>query len=44
MSVAASERRVPFRDFETWVRVVGDGEDAGKLPVVCLHDGPGATH
>ena len=44
MSVAASERRVPFRGFETWVRVVGDGEDAGKLPVVCLHGGPGATH
>jgi len=44
VSVAASERRVPFRGFETWVRVVGDGEDAGKLPVVCLHGGPGATH
>ena len=44
MSAAAVERRIPFRGFETWARVVGDGEDAGKLPVVCLHGGPGATH
>jgi proline-specific peptidase len=40
----AVERRIPFRGFETWVRVVGGGEEAGKLPVVCLHGGPGATH
>jgi L-proline amide hydrolase len=38
------EGRIPFRGFETWYRVVGDGEDAGKLPVLLLHGGPGATH
>ncbi|HEY5058764.1 MAG TPA: proline iminopeptidase-family hydrolase [Gaiellaceae bacterium] len=44
MSARAVEGRIPFRGHETWYRVVG-GEDApGKLPVVCLHGGPGATH
>lgn len=38
------EGRIPFRGHETWYRVVGGGEDDGKLPVVCLHGGPGATH
>ena len=44
MSVVAVEGRIPFRGFETWYRVVGTGEAAGKLPVICLHGGPGATH
>ena len=42
--MSAVEGRVPFRGYETWYRVVGDGEDDGKLPVICLHGGPGATH
>lgn len=42
--MTAVEGRVPFRGHETWYRVVGDGEDDGKLPVLCLHGGPGATH
>jgi len=41
---ASVETRIPFRGYETWTRVVGAGEDAGKLPVLCLHGGPGATH
>ena len=40
----ATEGRLPFREHETWYRIVGDGEDDGKLPVLCLHGGPGATH
>jgi proline-specific peptidase len=36
------EGRVPFRGFETWYREVGETE-AGKLPVLLLHGGPGAT-
>jgi proline-specific peptidase len=42
--VQATETRIPFRGHETWCRIVGNREDEGKLPVVCLHGGPGATH
>jgi L-proline amide hydrolase len=38
------EGTIPFAGFETWYRVVGDGENAGKLPLLCLHGGPGAAH
>jgi proline-specific peptidase len=38
------EGRIPFHGFETWYRIVGGGEDAGKLPVLLLHGGPGGTH
>jgi proline-specific peptidase len=42
--VSASEGRIPFRGHETWYRVVGEGEAPGKLPLLCLHGGPGAQH
>jgi proline-specific peptidase len=42
--VKAGEGRLPFRGHEIWYRVVGDGEESGKLPVLLLHGGPGATH
>jgi L-proline amide hydrolase len=38
-----SEGTLPFRGFETWYREEGATED-GKLPVLCLHGGPGASH
>ena len=41
--MTAVEGRVPFRGFETWYRVVGD-DSAGRLPLLCLHGGPGSTH
>jgi proline-specific peptidase len=37
------EGKIAFHGHETWYRVVGDGEDPGKHPVLCLHGGPGAT-
>ena len=40
----ANEGFVPFRGHRTWYRVVGDDQSDGKLPVVLLHGGPGATH
>jgi len=40
----AGEGRIAFRGFETWYRVTGDGEEPGKLPLLCLHGGPGAPH
>ena len=40
----STEGRVPFRGYHTWYRVVGDAEEDGKLPLLCLHGGPGGTH
>jgi L-proline amide hydrolase len=40
----ATEGRIPYAGGETWYRIVGDGEQPGKLPLVCLHGGPGALH
>src|SRR5437870_1752334 len=34
---------IPFAGYRTWYRVVGEGEVAGKLPLLCLLGGPGAT-
>jgi proline-specific peptidase len=39
-----TEGYVSFRGYKTWYRVVGDGEEDGKHPVLALHGGPGATH
>jgi L-proline amide hydrolase len=38
------EGTIPFHGSRTWYRVVGDGEEPGKLPLLLLHGGPGATH
>jgi proline-specific peptidase len=40
----ATEGTIPFRGYETWYRIVGDGEEPGKLPLLLLHGGPGAAH
>lgn len=34
---------VEFRGWQTWYRITGD-LDAGKIPLVVLHGGPGAAH
>ncbi len=39
-----TEGTIQFRGHETWYRIVGDGEEPGKLPLLCLHGGPGACH
>jgi proline-specific peptidase len=38
------EGRIPYAGGETWYRIVGDGEEPGKLPLLTLHGGPGALH
>ncbi len=38
------EGTIPFRGYETWYRIVGAAEEAGKLPLLCLHGGPGVPH
>ena len=39
-----SEGRIPYAGGETWYRIVGDGEGPGRLPLLCLHGGPGSPH
>ena len=41
---AVREGTIPFKGYETWYRIVGDGEEPGKLPLLLLHGGPGAAH
>jgi len=43
MDTLATEGFVPFRGLRTWYESFGDGRD-GRLPLVVLHGGPGATH
>ncbi|MBA2568491.1 MAG: proline iminopeptidase-family hydrolase [Actinobacteria bacterium] len=43
-NVRATEGHVAFRGFQTWYRVVGEGEEPGKLPLLCLHGGPGFSY
>lgn len=35
---------VSFRGYNVWYRIVGEREESGKFPVLCLHGGPGAPH
>ena len=47
MAVAdrVQEGFVPFRGGRTWYRSIAAGdEDASRLPLLCLHGGPGFTH
>jgi L-proline amide hydrolase len=38
------EGTIPFKGYQTWYRIVDNGEAPGKLPLLCLHGGPGACH
>ena len=44
MDTRFQEGTIPFHGFKTWYRIVGEQEDAGKLPLLCLHGGPGVAH
>ncbi len=35
---------VPFRGHRTWYGVAGEGEEAGRLPLLVVHGGPGSSH
>src|SRR5215510_8893187 len=39
-----TEGYAPFKGYQTWYRIVGEREEPGKLPLLCLHGGPGACH
>lgn len=34
------EGYIPFKGYKTWYRIVGEKEEPGKLPLLCLHGGP----
>jgi proline-specific peptidase len=36
--------RIPFRGYSTWYRIYGTAEEPGKLPLLCLHGGPGVCY
>lgn len=38
------EGYIPFKGYKTWYRIVGESEKPGKLPLICLHGGPGVGH
>jgi len=38
------EGYIPFKGHQVWYRIVGEAETPGKLPLLTLHGGPGATH
>lgn len=43
-AVASREGYIPYAGRRVWHRVVGDGEAEGRLPLLCLHGGPGVPH
>jgi len=43
-SVPTKEGFVSFRGYDVWYRIVGDTEEPGRYPLLCLHGGPGAPH
>jgi L-proline amide hydrolase len=44
-SLHAREGTINFRGYKVWYACVGEGaERPGKLPLLCLHGGPGAGH
>src|SRR5476649_34414 len=43
-SVVSREGYVPFNGHRTWYQIAGERELPGRLPLLILHGGPGATH
>ena len=44
MAVTITEGTIPFKGYKTWYRIAGDVKAPGKLPLLALHGGPGASH
>jgi proline-specific peptidase len=42
--MADANGRILFRGFATWYEIVGEHEEPGRLPLLCLHGGPGSSH
>ena len=43
-ALGAREGTIEFPGYQVWYAIVGEGEAPGKLPLLCLHGGPGAAH
>lgn len=43
-AATSSEGYISFRDHQVWYRSVEPNEASGKLPLLCLHGGPGIPH
>ena len=43
MAMPIKKGFVSFHDYKTWYRIVGNREEPGRLPILCLHGGPGAS-
>lgn len=43
-SQIVNEGFIPFRGHKVWYRIVGESKDTSKLPLLCLHGGPGVPH
>jgi len=43
-AIPMKEGFVSFRGYKVWYSVVGEREQIGRLPLLCLHGGPGAPH
>jgi proline-specific peptidase len=41
---AVHEGTISFRGYDVWYRIVGEADAPGRLPILVLHGGPGATH
>ncbi len=39
-----TDGRIPFKGYSTWYRIYGGTERPGRLPLLCLHGGPGAPY
>jgi L-proline amide hydrolase len=44
ISAGTREGHISFRGHHVWYRIVGERELPGRLPLLVLHGGPGATH
>lgn len=42
--MAIREGFVSFRGYDVWYRMVGNRDEPGRLPLLCLHGGPGVPH
>ncbi|MGL5806208.1 MAG: proline iminopeptidase-family hydrolase [Xenococcaceae cyanobacterium] len=44
-SISAVEGFISFRDYRVWYRIIQPNQEkSGKLPLLCLHGGPGIPH
>ena len=43
-TLSMKEGFISFRGYKVWYGIVGEREEPGRLPLLCLHGGPGAPH